>query len=194
MAKNLKNIRTVLIISLTIILFVGMISYYTLTINSKDSQIQTLTNQKNQLQIWLDENTTLLKLTETWLNGNVTKLTNLLNQFKDTVVLKKVGILFNNYTITLPPHMGFGVCIDYDSAAFTPMKYSEFVIESSSLVTIEIQTEVAYVKFSVNGTKTMIIPGLPSEITIWNPDPSNSVSVTFSVISLKIEILNRLQR
>jgi chaperonin cofactor prefoldin len=44
------------------------------TIVSKDSQIQTLTSQKNQLQTWLEGNETLLNETQTWLNGNRTLL------------------------------------------------------------------------------------------------------------------------
>jgi len=57
---------------------VGAIANYTSiisgkdnTIATKDSQIQTLTSQKNQLQTWLDGNKTLL---EGWLNGNKTLL------------------------------------------------------------------------------------------------------------------------
>jgi len=64
---------------------VGAIANYTSIINgkdntitTKDSQIQTLTNQKNQLQTWLDGNKTLLNQTQTWLNGNLT-LINTLN-------------------------------------------------------------------------------------------------------------------
>lgn len=53
---------------------VGAISNYTSIINSKDSQIQTLTDQKNQLQTWLDGNTTLLNQVHTWLNNNATLL------------------------------------------------------------------------------------------------------------------------
>ena len=58
---------------------VGAIANYTSIISgkdnnivTKDSQIQTLTNQKNQLQTWLDGNKTLLNQTQTWLDGNIT--------------------------------------------------------------------------------------------------------------------------
>jgi hypothetical protein len=60
---------------------VGAIANYTSIINgkdntivTKDSQIQTLTNQKNQLKTWLTGNETLLNQAETWLNGNKTLL------------------------------------------------------------------------------------------------------------------------
>jgi chaperonin cofactor prefoldin len=42
------------------------------SIVTKDSQIQALTSQKNQLQTWLDGNETLLSQTQTWLDGNIT--------------------------------------------------------------------------------------------------------------------------
>jgi uncharacterized phage infection (PIP) family protein YhgE len=42
------------------------------TITTRDSQMQTLTNQKNQLQTWLDGNKTLLNQTQAWLDGNET--------------------------------------------------------------------------------------------------------------------------
>jgi chaperonin cofactor prefoldin len=58
---------------------VGVIANYTSIISekdnsivTKDSQIQTLTSQKNQLQTWLDGNETLLSQTQTWLDGNIT--------------------------------------------------------------------------------------------------------------------------
>jgi len=58
---------------------VGAIANYTSiisgkdnSIGTKDSQMQTLTSQKNQLQTWLDGNGTLLNQTQTWLDGNIT--------------------------------------------------------------------------------------------------------------------------
>ena len=52
----------------------GAMSYYTSIINNKDSEIQTLTDQKEQLQTWLNGNTTLLGQMQTSLNGNATLL------------------------------------------------------------------------------------------------------------------------
>jgi len=80
----------------------GTATYYNMKINAKESQINTannmgnqlnatitnqnntivslndnimnLTNEKNQLQTWLDGNETLLNQTQIWLNGNVTLL------------------------------------------------------------------------------------------------------------------------
>lgn len=52
----------------------GVVFNYTSIINSKDSQMQILTDQKDQLQTWLDGNTTLLNQGQTWLNGNATLL------------------------------------------------------------------------------------------------------------------------
>jgi len=70
---------------------VGAVTNYTSVINGKCSQIQTLTNQKNQLQTWLNGNKTLLNQIKTWLQGNITyyesqiaslnsQITNLQNQ------------------------------------------------------------------------------------------------------------------
>jgi len=60
---------------------VGAIANYTSiisgkdnTIATRDSQMQTLTNQKNQLQTWLSGNETLVNQTETWLDENKTLL------------------------------------------------------------------------------------------------------------------------
>jgi len=68
-----------IIIIIVLVGLVGAIANYTSIINgkdntitTKDSQIQTLTNQKNQLQTWLDGNVTLLNQTQTWLDGNIT--------------------------------------------------------------------------------------------------------------------------
>jgi chaperonin cofactor prefoldin len=68
-----------------LIALVGAVANYTSIISgkdnsmvTKDSQIQTLTSQKNQLQTWLDGNKTLLTQTQTWLTGNLT-LINTLN-------------------------------------------------------------------------------------------------------------------
>ena len=64
----------------------GALAYYTMKINDKDAEIASvsaqlaattnnitkLMNEKSQLQTCLDENTTLLALTQDWLNDNVT--------------------------------------------------------------------------------------------------------------------------
>ena len=42
------------------------------TIASLNVNITNLTNEKNQLQAWLDGNKTLLSQTQTWLSGNIT--------------------------------------------------------------------------------------------------------------------------
>jgi hypothetical protein len=66
---------------------VGAVADYTSIINGKDNIITTLTNQNNQLDIWLNGNKTLLTQIERWLAGNETLLdqteannTNLQNQ------------------------------------------------------------------------------------------------------------------
>jgi chaperonin cofactor prefoldin len=82
-----RNVAIALGIIIIIVLvgLVGAIANYTSIINDKDSQIQTLANQKNQLQTWLDGNKTalsqamkLLNQTQTWLDGNIT----LINQMQ----------------------------------------------------------------------------------------------------------------
>ena len=55
---------------------VGAVTNYISVIKGKCSQIQTLTNQKNQLQTWLNGNKTLLNQIKTWLQGNITTLQN----------------------------------------------------------------------------------------------------------------------
>jgi hypothetical protein len=48
-----------------------------MNIQTKDAQIQTLTNQKNQLQTWLDDNTTSISSLNTQISGlnkNITSL------------------------------------------------------------------------------------------------------------------------
>jgi chromosome segregation ATPase len=71
-----RNLAIALGIIVVIVLvgLVAAIANYTSIINDKDSQIQTLANQKNQLQTWLNGNITLLNQTQRWLDGNVTLL------------------------------------------------------------------------------------------------------------------------
>jgi predicted PurR-regulated permease PerM len=67
-----RNVAIALVI-ISIVLLVGLVGAmlnYTSIIGGKDSQTQTLTNQKNQLQTWLQGNKTLLNQTQTWLQGN----------------------------------------------------------------------------------------------------------------------------
>jgi hypothetical protein len=62
---------------IAIVLLAGLvvaIASYTAIISGKDNSIKTITNQKNQLQISLNGNTTLLGQTQKWLNGNKTLL------------------------------------------------------------------------------------------------------------------------
>lgn len=71
-AIALGIISIVLLIGLVgaILNYTSIISGKDNDISTKDSQIQTLTNQKNQTQIWLEGNKTLLNQTQTWLQGN----------------------------------------------------------------------------------------------------------------------------
>jgi len=76
--------------ALCFVLFValiGAVANYTSIINTKDeaintrgSQIQTFTNQKNQLQTWLDGNQSLLNQTQAWLEGNLSLVNSLNSQ------------------------------------------------------------------------------------------------------------------
>jgi hypothetical protein len=106
--KPKKMVRRSLAIALGIVCILliaslgGAMAYYTLTINDKNSKIDSinaqlaaitgnntntnateiinqlnanitnLTNEKNQLQAWLDGNETLLSQTQKWLSGNIT--------------------------------------------------------------------------------------------------------------------------
>lgn len=54
-----------------IIHYASIIDIKDYTISTKDSQLQTLTNQKNQLQTWLNGNGTLLKQMWIWLSDNI---------------------------------------------------------------------------------------------------------------------------
>jgi len=84
-----KNIAITLGI-ICIILVVGLIGEiinYTSIISRKDFQIQTLTSQKNQLQSWLDNNRTLLILTQTWLNGNITYYNSRIDSMESQILI-----------------------------------------------------------------------------------------------------------
>jgi len=89
-----RNIAIALGIVAIILLvgLVGAIANYTSimngkdnTITTKDSQIQTLTSQKNQLQTWLDGNETLLNQTQTWLDGNITYYNSQINTLNSQI-------------------------------------------------------------------------------------------------------------
>jgi len=76
--KNVVSRKVVGLVILCIILAVGLLGM-AVAVNRKDSyiqsidfQIQILTNQKNQLQNWLDRNETLLSYLQTWLDENIT--------------------------------------------------------------------------------------------------------------------------
>jgi chaperonin cofactor prefoldin len=79
-AIGIGIICVILLITLVgaVVNYTSIISGKDNSIVTKDSQIQTLTSQKNQLQTWLDGNKTLLTQTQTWLTGNLT-LINILN-------------------------------------------------------------------------------------------------------------------
>jgi uncharacterized protein YoxC len=90
-----RNVAIALGIALIVSLvgLVGAIANYTSIINGKDntiaslnSQIQTLTTQKNQLQTWLDGNKTSLQQQieqlQTWLDGNKTSLQQQIEQLQ----------------------------------------------------------------------------------------------------------------
>jgi hypothetical protein len=62
----------------------GAIAYYTTTINGKDNTITTITNQKNQLQTYLNGNETLLNQTQRWLLSNITAYDNYVNDHSYT--------------------------------------------------------------------------------------------------------------
>ncbi|MEM2915070.1 MAG: hypothetical protein QXH91_06710 [Candidatus Bathyarchaeia archaeon] len=66
------------------------------TILAKDSEIQTLTNQKNQLETWLDGNKTLLQQQiqqlETWLNDNRTYYENEINSLTIQIINQQATI------------------------------------------------------------------------------------------------------
>jgi len=86
------------------------------TIATKDSLIQILTSQKNQLQTWLDGNKTLLNQTQTWLDGNITyynsqinslnsqitSLQNQVNDLTDITNLAKSTVWVNDQTVSQP--------------------------------------------------------------------------------------------
>jgi chaperonin cofactor prefoldin len=89
-----RNVAIALGIIVVIVLagLVGAAANYTSIINDKDSQIRTLTNQKNQLQTWLNGNKTalsqiskILNQTREWLDGNLTYYKSLVNS-KDSEI------------------------------------------------------------------------------------------------------------
>ena len=99
-----RNVAIALGIIVIIVLvgLVGAIADYTSVINDKDSQIQTLTNQKNQLQTWLKGNITYydsqiaslqnqisnLNSQINSLNAQITNLQNQINSLKAPKLIK----------------------------------------------------------------------------------------------------------
>ena len=99
-----RNVAIALGIIVIIVLvgLVGAIADYTSVINNKDSQIQTLTNQKNQLQTWLKGNITYynsqiaslqnqisnLNSQINSLNAQITNLQNQINSLKAPKLIK----------------------------------------------------------------------------------------------------------
>lgn len=72
--------------------YTAMINSRDNTISTKDSQIQTLTNQKNQLQTCLDGNMTLLNTIiaerdhlQVWLDGNITYYNSLIGSLNSQI-------------------------------------------------------------------------------------------------------------
>jgi len=98
-SRNLAIVLGIIAIILLVGLVGAMANYTSIingkdnTITTKDSQIQTLTSQKNQLQTWLDGNKTLLNQTQRWLQANITyynsQITDLENQ-TDTLKAPKL--------------------------------------------------------------------------------------------------------
>jgi len=72
----------------------GVIVNYTSVVNGKDNiiatnnaQIETLTNEKSQLQTWLDGNRTLLDQAQIWLQANVTYYNSQINSKNSQITL-----------------------------------------------------------------------------------------------------------
>lgn len=77
--RNVAIAMGIICITLVIVGWVGAFAYYTPIINDKDntisslnSQISQLTSNDTNLQTWLTGNASLLSLTETWFDGNIT--------------------------------------------------------------------------------------------------------------------------
>jgi hypothetical protein len=100
MSENI-SIALGIICVILIVGLVGAITNYTSILNNKDniiqnkdSQISALTNQKNQIQTWLDGNITLINQTQIWLDGN----SSLLNQTR--TLLDTLQFAYDNYVGT----------------------------------------------------------------------------------------------
>jgi glucose/mannose transport system substrate-binding protein len=65
--------------------YTAMINGKDNTISTKDSQIQTLINQKNQIQTFLDGNRTMLNETQAWLQGNNTYYNSQINSLSSQI-------------------------------------------------------------------------------------------------------------
>lgn len=78
-ASRTVAIALAIICIILVVSLVGAIAGYTSIIRGKDNTITTITNQKNQLQTYLNGNATLLNQTQKWLLGNITAYDNYVN-------------------------------------------------------------------------------------------------------------------
>jgi len=86
-----KIVRKSVAIALRIICIIlvaglgGAMAYYMMAINNKNSQLNTLTNENNQLQTWLDGNMTSLIRREIWLADNITHYNSQINSLNSQI-------------------------------------------------------------------------------------------------------------
>jgi hypothetical protein len=132
----------------------GAITYYMMAVNNKNSQLNTLTNEKNQLQTWLDGNETLLNQAQ----ANSTNLQNhinrILNATGDTFYEDLFHDKFGNVSL-VSPNYNFSPPISMYQALIIALEYGGWGSSSLSDNTVSVQLD--YVKFYNNSALTGVI-------------------------------------
>jgi len=101
-AKKTVSRNVAIALGTICIILIALIAYFTITGISAQNSYSNLQNQNKQLQTWLAGNETLLRLTESWLNGNITHYTSqITNQSSQTTNLQ------NQLRSSQEPMLGF---------------------------------------------------------------------------------------
>jgi len=158
------------------------------TIATKDSLIQILTSQKNQLQAWLDGNETLIDYLNAQinsLNSQITNLQNQVNDITDIANLAKSMIWVNDQTVSQPAYS-----YTYWTCSASYAGYVSVWVQTSSAS--DTRVRVIYSSHGVNydgeigvgSGGTAVFPLLPSsniEIRVGNHNLFSGATETVTI-------------
>jgi uncharacterized coiled-coil protein SlyX len=155
------------------------------TIVTLNANITTLTNEKNQLQTWLDGNETMLSQTQTWLSGNITSLQSQMNNLTNIVNLANSTVWVNDQTISQPHESSTSWTESANYAGYISINVLSSTTNSTYAHVVYSADGVNYDNpISVGTNGTAYFPVLPSSnitVEVGNKNPVNGATETVTI-------------